>query len=164
MSLHGWSWRYICGSFQAWRWTSEIFWRFVPGMALDSWNICISGYFLLKVYFLCRARRRCFYSPYRLRVCLDRSSSVWGLRFKLRGLRFVTTVFECKIHEVFEDEGSKVRNTYSVRPHGRCNESQCNDSAIHSGLKSGRGHGCDIIGHGWAWVPNYNGWAWVCER
>ena len=23
------------------------------------------------------------------------------------------------------------------------------------------GHGCDIIGHGWAWVPYYNGWAWV---
>ena len=21
------------------------------------------------------------------------------------------------------------------------------------------GHGCDIIGHGWAWVPYYNGWA-----
>ena len=23
------------------------------------------------------------------------------------------------------------------------------------------GHGCDIIGHGWAWVPYYNGWAWI---
>ena len=26
------------------------------------------------------------------------------------------------------------------------------------------GHGCNISGHGWAWVPYYNGWAWVCER
>ena len=29
-----------------------------------------------KALFFCGARRRCFYSPYRLRACLDRSNSV----------------------------------------------------------------------------------------
>lgn len=75
----------------------------------------------------CGARRRCFYLPYRFEV--------WGLRYNLWGLRFVTAcVFECKIHEVFEDGGSQACNMYSVRPQ---DESRCNDSALHGRLKSG---------------------------